>query len=294
MDRPYKTIVVENDLKQLNGLCKLLESDDYKDLFFVAKKTSFFNDAVIALQKDKFDLAIFDIYLDQSNDCYGLIEKVGRNRFTILAVATDKTSVDPKKAHTVKEPVIFFEKPYTDNLPQFIRDLNDKVDGLNKKDPASHEQNIETSVHELMTMIKKLLDRQAETPFGISTSNGNRFISTRNIYCVVAANKKTEFFVYDEKRNDLSNKYIHIVSNESFSSVINRLNEVDSLMFLQCERSYIVNVKHVIEAAKSETEEEKNIGKSGVLFIAHPNCPQIPYSGSFKDALIKRLSAKKM
>ena len=150
MNHRYKTIVVENDPRQLDILCSLLESDDYKSMFHVAKRTPFFNDAVTALLKEKYDLAIFDVYLDQSDTCYGLIEKVGRDRFTILAVATDQDSVDPRKSHTLGDPIIFFDKPYRDHFQQFLKDLNEKAARLEKaeKDNIIYRYPVKRKVQE--------------------------------------------------------------------------------------------------------------------------------------------------
>jgi len=287
MQPPFETIIIENEILQLNLLKELIEY--HEEIFSVpVTSTPHFHEAIDIFNKKKFQISILDIYLD-GNDCYELIRIVGRDRFGIIVIATDKDSVSPERAYTVKEPYVFLRKPYnSDRVLKLIKDINEKIDEFALPDHSDLDVNINTTLKNLIEKLNSTRMHFMENLFTITeTATTNLVVNQKHIYCVEVDDKVTFFYIYDAHIN----KYVRKRSIDNLSLVLERLNG-DS--FIQCHKSYIVNVGHILRTSKPTTDAELAIGKEGIIHLLHDKCPMIPYGGEFKDNLLERINARRL
>lgn len=206
MKFPLKTAIVENETDELKKLKKLL--DGRKDIFDVQEACAEYALATELLKLRPFDLCIFDIVLDEGQDCYDLIATVGREKLGILGLTTQFPTIPSKKAYVNIGRCLPFEKPYRqENLDAFIELLTKEVKEI---------QNL------------KIYDIPAV---------GNKIIPLRQdkICFIAGKGKQTLYYVVDSYLND----YRVISSPETMEQAFNRLSKD---FFVQIHRSIIFNI----------------------------------------------------
>ena len=204
MKFPLKTAIIENEPDELKKLKDLLETR--KDIFDVREAISEYGVAVQVLKLRQFDLGIFDVALDEGQDCVNLINEVGPENFDLIALTTQFPSV-PKKALNIRG-VLPFEKPYRqDNLEVFIKVLEKEV-----------------------KEIQNLIVYRIPTP-------GGKIVSIRQdkICFVSGKGKETEYYVVENYQREKKK----IVSIDTLEKALERLSKD---FFMQIHRSTIFNI----------------------------------------------------
>lgn len=250
LSQPLDTIIVENNKRDLDRLIRRLNTYEGK---FNISHVNRYRDAVTMLLNKKFDLAIFDVYLDDTKDCYDLIEAVGTSSFKICAITSSKQKLPSGKVYSIQNP-IWFPKIHTEErIIKFIKDLNERIDEINELDSPQQK-------------------------FGISAIDHSHYpVIPENVHCVHSDDKITHFYYFDDIENNFKVK----ISNENLTSVLSRLNSGPEV-FVQCHNRWIVNLNKIIRMSNEKYEGKKG---DGVLYLPHDKCTKIPIGGEFKENL---------
>lgn len=285
-----KTLIVENDEVDLMNLEDLLKF--HGDTIEIVGKAESYRDALNLLSENKYQLSILDYKLDSNKDMFELIKNAGRDRFGILVYHSIHRDARLDDVLLYPPDLKLYKPCDEDNVMEFVVELKLEIakrESANSVstivDEPTDLQNFLESMGEKLTSIQKHFSTKLFTI--TNTPISNTVVNINDIFCVVADDKMTKFYIYDIENQ----QYICKPSIDSLGLVLERL---DKDLFIQCHRSYIVNTTRILRTSKPKNDEERDLSSDGILHLSHPNCRAIPYGGSFKKDLIKKLSARRL
>ncbi|TCT15448.1 LytTR family two component transcriptional regulator [Natranaerovirga pectinivora] len=239
-------LVVEDQEQQRRKLVRILRQAKYEANIFEAATGK---EAVKIFNSHNIDLFFLDIQLP---DISGLkiaeiIRSIPKYELTFMVIITTHIAYQ-LQSFKQYHCYDFIEKPYESK--EVIEIANRLLKGIKVDEPSKEEDNI--------------------------------YFKLKN--CIIKVKVDDILFIESQKRNCIIHTVngLHIVPNMTMKDI---LQEISKSYFMKTHKSYIINIKKVIEVEKVDRN-------SWLVYFVSYNQPAF-ISNNFKDAFLEQLESEK-
>jgi DNA-binding LytR/AlgR family response regulator len=255
MQFPLKAVIVENEIDVLEDLVNML--NEYPNIIKIEKTFTRYKEAVTYFLNNSrpkpFDVSILDVYLDDTKNCYHLIDAIGIDRLGILVITTARPVIPEGMDFTLSD-FMLFPKIHTDErVANFIKKLKKEAEDI-------------------------IASGASPKKFSISIKDKpEQLIDFEDIVCITSTGKESK------QTSFVCNNGKEFESNEQFSSVLLRVKHRN---FFQCYRGGIVNINYInlMDANKS--------GSLHLLYANGTFSKEIYYSDDYSIELMREINSR--